>query len=77
MTNLILFTTLIFCCSHVVYSNSSLKIHNVLNFVPHSRATQNSPAGRMRPGGRGLKTSALAHPCCHHVTQLYVSYSKY
>ena len=55
MRNLTLFTTLIFSCSHVVYCDSSFNIHNALNFVTFPGRTKLAE-GRMRPGGRGLKT---------------------
>ena len=50
----------LFSFSHIVSSDSSFNIHNVLHFVKYiSRAAQNSPEGRRRPAGRGLKTPAL------------------
>ena len=46
--------------SCAVSSDSSFNIHNALYFVKYpSRAAQNSPEGRMRPAGRGLKTPAV------------------
>ena len=50
----------LFSISHIVYSDSSFNIHNALYFVKYpSRATQNSPEGRRRTAGRGLKTPEL------------------
>ena len=50
----------LFSFSHIVSSDSSFNIHNALYFVKYpSRASQNSPEGRMRPADRGLKTPAL------------------
>ena len=41
-------------------SDSSFNIHNALYFVKYpSRAAKNSPEGRRRPAGRGLKTPDL------------------
>ena len=41
-------------------SDSSFNVHNALYSVKYpSRAAQNSPEGRMRPEGRGLKTPGL------------------
>ena len=46
----------LFSFSHTVSSDSSFNIHNALYFVKYSsRAAQNSPEGRTRPAGRGLK----------------------
>ena len=46
--------------SHIVSGDSSFSIHNVLYFVKYpSRAAQNSPEGRKRPAGPGLRTPAL------------------
>ena len=43
-----------------VCSDSSFNNHSALYFVKYpSRAAQNSPEGRRRPAGRGLKTPAL------------------
>ena len=48
----------LFSFSHKV--SSGFNIHNAFYFVKYpSRATQNSPKGRRRPAGRGLKTPAL------------------
>ena len=44
----------------MVCSDLSVNIHNALYFLKSpSRATENSLAGRRRPGGRGLKTPDL------------------
>ena len=53
----------LFSFSHIVSSDSSFNIHNALYFVIYpSRTAQNSPEGRWRPAGRGLKTLAI-DPC--------------
>ena len=53
----------LFSFSHIVSSDSSFNIHNVLYFVKYpSRAEQNSPEGRRRSADRGLKTTDLEHP---------------
>ena len=47
-------------------SDSSFNIHNALYFVKYpARAAQNSPEGRRRPAGRGLKTSGLRESLKH------------
>ena len=52
----------LFSFSHIVSSDSSFNIHNTLYFVKYaSRAAKNSPEGRRRPVGHGLKTPVLHH----------------
>ena len=49
-----------------MFSDSSFNIHNAFYFVKYpSRAAQNSPEGRRRPAGRGLKTPGLVHHEIH------------
>ena len=53
-----------------VSSNSSFNNHKALYFVKYfSRAAQNSPEGRMRLAGRGLKT-----PGIQYITKLPANY---
>ena len=50
----------LFSSRNIVSSDPSFNIHNALYFVKYpSRAARNSPEGRRRPAGRGLKTSDL------------------
>ena len=63
MLRILLRAVNLFSFSHIVSSDSSFNIHNALYFAKYpSRAEQNSPEGRRRPTGRGLKIPGLKHP---------------